>query len=56
MTQSQLAAEVGTDQGTISHWEKGQQTIPDRMKARLAKALRVPGVELFPWDDLEAAS
>jgi transcriptional regulator with XRE-family HTH domain len=52
-TQATLAAEAGgrIDQTAISRWERGHP-IPDDAKVRVARALGVNAMDLFPLDEV----
>lgn len=51
LTQTDLAAKVGTTQAKISDLERGSRTLPDRYRVRIAAAFKVLPHELFPYED-----
>jgi transcriptional regulator with XRE-family HTH domain len=58
LTQSELAARIGTTQAAVSAWESGRRRISDPYRLAVADALGVRPSTLFPYrsSSTEAAS
>ena len=48
MSQWALANKVGVTQAMITIWEKGYKEPTDKQKIRIAKALGISSVDIFP--------
>lgn len=55
LTQVQLAAATGIDQGTISRIEQGKAPFTDEQKLALAMALQTSIAALFPYPAVDHA-
>lgn len=49
LTQTQLADRVGAKQSTVSQWENGKRPFTHQQMTALARALRRPVRDLFPF-------
>jgi transcriptional regulator with XRE-family HTH domain len=56
VTQKELAARTGLDQGTISRIERGVASLSDESKVKIAEALTCPVGELFGWPEPDKAT
>lgn len=51
-----VAARIRRTTATIEHWERGETTVPDRMKFALAELYEVTPSYLMGWDEAKIAS
>ena len=56
ITQEELAARTGLDQGTISRIERGVSSVSDESKVKIAEALTCSVGELFGWPEADRAT
>jgi putative transcriptional regulator len=55
LTQRALADKLGVSATTLSHWENDILQPPEPMKAKMARALRVPLSAIEPGEEAKAS-